>query len=409
MTYKELVEYHIYNNFWKSEFDKRYGYVLSPEPFVLNDEIKSQLLDIGKVIKVYQEGCKNLFSLAKNEHGRLFNTINYIFKSACEGLPLLQTNRNSALCKVDLIIDEQNQLKILEVDIYNPRGIPYVVFLRDIFKEYRSNYLIGVESVIKRELNNRATSSLLWVYADKERYYENGFLQLKRILQNNLGINVLYMNALNIEDKEGKFNAILNVPACLNKPTEIITRGKLVREYKKDDNKFLYPIIPWMGSKSLLGIISNASKIQSVDELVFESFENIELLRNYIPPSILIGKYFKDDTKKWVSSNNDSVLKKSVSSGHKNVYFSDDINFHTNIESALSHKQPAYILQKCIKSKKILLPYFEKNGKISKDYWNLRLTVHVDLNGDVVDAEITGRRDQFVYGSIDSIQLPCII
>jgi hypothetical protein len=41
-------------------------------------------------------------------------------------------------------------------------------------------------------------------------------------------------------------------------------------------------------------------------------------------------------------------------------------------------------------------------------FWYLRMTLQVDANGMVVDAEMTGRKTPDVHGAMDCIQIPCV-
>ena len=134
--YDNFVSYHKQIGLWNSpENFKRYGYVLSPEVFTLNSKMQSQLTEIGLAVKAFQEGAKRLarYSFDKKETGKHTPSMLYrMFREALGGLPFVVSERNVPICKVDLMIDTQGNLKIAEIDAYNPRGIAYAMFLREM-------------------------------------------------------------------------------------------------------------------------------------------------------------------------------------------------------------------------------------------------------------------------------------
>ena len=135
------------------------------------------------------------------------------------------------------------------------------------------------------------------------------------------------------------------------------------------------------------------------------------MIRQYIPPTTLVSKRNATEVASWVNGDRNVVLKGNVASGLKSVFFSADKKeeYVKNLLVATSMKQPSYIMQEEVQQKTFRLPYYKNNGTLEYADWYLRLIIHVDSSGQVVDAEITGRRTKDVHGAPDCIQLPCTI
>lgn len=404
-----LIDYHITSGYWESANDMRYGYILSPEPFPLNVHLQRQLSEIGEAIANYQRGIRKLYELIETNRGRKSDLIRTLFRQSCDGLPLICNEKPFPLCKVDLIIDNENNLKIVEIDAYNPRAIPFVSFFKDVFYEFSSNFYLGVEKILAKQVAMKDSNTIVWPYSNRERYYSRGIMQLKRILFNNCGIRLQTFNAIEHLSAHNLPSMILIIPTGLHTPAEVLTKEKLIERYYQNESDFIFPLHPWAATKSMLAIISNDTHDSETDELLRAANLNLDLLRHYIPKSILVGKYQERVIHQWMNRRTDFILKKSFSSGHKGVFYNDSSEFPSVFNEAIALKRPSYILQETINQKAFTLPFFEPMGTIRKDQWYVRLTAHIDENGAIVDAEITGRRHPCVYGALDSIQIPCTI
>lgn len=405
--FSELLEYHLDNGFWSSVNDTRYGYELSPVPFYLNSDLQNQLTDIGKVVANIQEGSKRLFKNVSQSNGRTESSIRKIFEQAGGGLPMVVSEQKMPLTKVDLIIDVKSQIKIAEIDSYNPRGIVYALLLRDIFKEYSGQFYSGCGAILSAEMEARETTKLLWIYAMKERYYLQGFLQFQRIM-NQYGKEIKVQSAASLKDVD---MLSLMIPWGMNDPVEQLAKKMLIDKYMNNDSQFLFPLHPWMGTKGILGMLSNSCKNEALESLAQYHFSDVDMIRQYIPPTTLISKRNATEVASWVNGDRNVVLKGNVASGLKSVFFSADKKeeYVKNLLVATSMKQPSYIMQEEVQQKTFRLPYYKNNGTLEYADWYLRLIIHVDSSGQVVDAEITGRRTKDVHGAPDCIQLPCTI
>ncbi len=400
-TYKDLVAYHLDNGYWSTEPDPRYGYKLSPEPFLLKPNIMRQLKEIGQLTSCYHKGVSGLLDFC-GHHGNqnlATQTVYNICKQATDGLPITYPEKNIPIAKVDVMIDHDENLNIAEIDSYNSRPIPVALFLRDIFGEDPS--FIGVKSVLKDFVGEKR---LVWMYAHRERFYEQIFKQMQRIL-NQHGVHMVLQDAFTESVMILDEDIIDMVPWGMNWKEELPMREKLIKMYLNQPEKFLYPLSPWLSSKGLLGVISNPTLDFQFEELNKAFFsDSIELLRRYVPPTVVLGKHFPKNNS-WFQ-NKEFILKKDVESGSHGVWFANQNHDEFNKATKLRHS--SYIAQESIDQKKFFIPHYGTNGQLLKSDWYLRLTAYIGENGDVIDAKITGRHTPDVHGSLDCIMLPCV-
>lgn len=401
--FKELTEYHYDHGYWTPQNNQNYEYVLCPEPFSLSFKLESELSLVGKVIGAYHDAMENIFDYAesqKTKNDRSASMISRILKQGCDGLPFGRSiGRKIPLTKVDLIIDKNENLKIAEIDSYNPRGIPFALFLRDIYKEYKSpfcNPIFILDSMTKN-------GNLTWVYSDVERYYERIFKQMQRIVRHDM--NLTLINASKADTFYDQEN-ILMIPTRMHKPKELSAKNRLLEMYTKNVLSFAYPMHPWISTKGALGIVSNPTEELALEELLKSSFDkkDLEFLRILLPKTAILGKAL-ENTKSWCNGSK-FMLKKNVSSGLKGVWLADAN--HEKFREAVSQKNPSYIAQEFVDQKTYPISYYDQKGDVKSADWYLRLTTYVDQLGRVVDAEITGRRTPDVHGAPDCIMLPCI-
>ncbi len=399
--HNELVEYHLDCGYWSTRNDQRYGYVLCPEPFRIPQRFFPQLTDIGILVADYHRGIKELFKFCLDhaDYNRTYASIARICKQATDGLPILIPERNIPITKVDLMIDTDNRLRIAEIDSYNPRGIPFALFLRDIYRDVPSPFC-GITETIR---NFACEDSFSWIYADKERYYSTAFKQMQRILSEE-GIAMSVHNITELQKFDPNSKTMI-IPWGIGRPEELRGKEMLVQAYDENPEKFMFPLVPWTATKGLLGIVSNGYGNPEIEHLVenFYAGGNLNLFRTYTPPTVNISKQGKE--KHWCYGKK-FVLKKNVSSGLKGVWIADTT--HEEFQKASNIKRSTYIAQEFVEQRTFPIPYYTEKGHVRTADWYLRLTAYIGANGEVLDTEITGRQTPDVHGAPDCIMLPCV-
>ena len=415
-SYQEILEHHLRTGYFSQEIGSKYHYVLSPKPFFCNSSMKKQIDEIGIAVASYLKGSE---CFLKDKDHCTNNMISSLRGSIISqtGFPVYEGNYRVPLCKVDVMIDTSNRLKIAEIDAYNPRGIAFAAFIKDAYKGYTDHsFFSGAEKTLAEEVLKKEYSKLVWLYAHHERFYEVVFEQLKRIMFEKYSIEIIpYDTDMFLVSKHMDETMFTMIPWGMRTLKEVmVAQPTLVFLYEQNPERFLYSPTPFLGNKALMGFVSNGGLNVEMEEFLMKYYgeKNLSLLRKYIPETVLIGRRFRKDLEIFLKSRQASVLKANISSGLKGVWVYDsidDLNMNSKIQSFMQEKKPNYTLQEYIEQKKFLLEsYSGKNNTLKEDDWYLRMTLQVDSNGVVVDAEITGRKTPDVHGAVDCIQIPCV-
>lgn len=139
---KNVVSFLEFTGMWAPENRAKYDFLLSPEVFPIRKDWEEQLVGFAKILR---------------EH--------FVIKVG--GFP--------ALCKVDLMVDQKDNLKIVEVDGLNKRAFGYAILERKIaliFGHEQKKLFPGNEHSLKRMLNGK---KLFVVVPGREKYYRFGF------------------------------------------------------------------------------------------------------------------------------------------------------------------------------------------------------------------------------------------
>lgn len=409
-SYNELMDFHFETGYFKKS-DSRYRYELSPEPFFLTQNLKIQVDEIGCMVKYYLSGLRSLMKgiQESNDHTKVLLR-NSITNALC-GLPYIETQKEIPVVKVDVMIDASGNLKVAEIDAYNPRGMIFAAFQRDVHQgSSLGTFFPGITNILLDELTKRNSDSLLWCYAHHERFYERAFSQLKRLLgREGIKITLCDMEISNTKGLKDWKVANL-VPWGMRFGNELYAKELLLSIYKDNEDSFLYPLVPWLGNKVGMGIVSNPTNNQNIESLVQEHFASIDSMRKYIPKTVLASKRISGDARSFLEGKETIVLKANVSSGMKGVWIHGlSEGVPTMIGNTLKEKNCNYTLQECVDQKQFSLNSYDPiTEELKEDKWFLRMTIFVKANGEVADIVITGRRTPDVHGANDCIQMPCV-
>lgn len=411
-TFKQLLDFHLETGYFSSRKGSPYQYVLSPYPFCVSQTMKEELSEIGQAVKDYLQGTISFMNECQNSNEHLYTNLRSTILSAMHGLPYMPAERSVPICKVDLMINREGSFRIAEIDGYNPRGIAFNSFVKDLHRDYTDKrFFLGVETTICEEMIKRNSRKLVWLYANHERFYVTAFLQLQRILHTR-GIEMVLHNTDDSWHPSllADNSVISMIPWGTRTPGELLNKTFLINLYQDEPDRFLYPLAPWLGTKALMGMVSNAGNHPGLETIGLNHFKDIERIRKYLPKTVLVGKKFAQTSKEFITSLDRYVLKAHVASGLKGVWFSDDQNsMCSKLDTFLSEKKPNYTVQEYVDQKTFQIETFSgpRNSLVTSE-WYLRLTAHVNSRGEVIDGCITGRPTPDVHGAPDCIQAPCV-
>jgi hypothetical protein len=187
----------------------------------------------------------------------------------------------------------------------------------------------------------------------------------------------------------GDFAQILCIPESLYKYPKV--REQLLKRYKEGSICSMFPPKAYLGSKGFLPYLSAE-----------------ELAGKYIPKTSLVSR--ADDPYTVIDVDASTVLKATVSSGMKQVLFSDldKMLFCSTFAEARAAEYPLWILQEQVPQFATpVVVYDDQGGKVLRDYY-FRIIAHITEYG-ILDVEVTGRPDRKVHGALDCIQLPSVL
>lgn len=385
--------------YWPTPEDRqRYEYVLSPSAYVLSPRQSEQLERLGKKTHQAVEALNNRLvdiaaqkSPSSHEEARLVGIANSASRSLLR--PLNGERKVPPIIKVDLVQDGGGNFHIVEVDTYNPRGLGYVALLDWSYRKHAVQPRYWGMHSIGLTLSNANVYGDVWylIVSEYERFYENSFEVFRRAMAlSNIEIRLVRERDLSTNRSliPGEGANLIIIPESLNKYPDV--REDLLARYHQGTLNLLFPPVAYLGSKGFLPYL-----------------REYDGMSEFIPPSALVGKKCGDPYA-LVNASRPLVLKANVSSGMKNVFFSDlDPEFGEMLTRASSLGKPTWILQEQVPQQPVPVAVFRNDGSTETRDFFLRITAYVSSKG-IVDAEITGRPDRKVHGAPDCIMIPTV-
>lgn len=397
ITRESLVRTLTESGLWSGESDSRYGYTLSPCAYGISKKQARELeylsRGIYRALKLLDRRLNSLGSdPGPNKADARFlrlsktGTKNLLSPRDCDSnLP--------PVVKVDLVQDCNGAFKVAEVDAYNPRGLGYLCLLGStVGKEVNRFPGIGVLCSLFASMR-RGTTPWFIIVSEYERYYEPAFGVLVKTLQE-YGIPAKlvresYLAERGVDEVFGTFAQILCVPESLYTHPQV--RSRLMERYRRGSIYSLFPPKAYLGSKGFLPYLSQQESAEA-----------------YIPTTSLVSR--RDDPYVHIDKEANTVLKATVSSGMKQVFFSDldTSDFQVKLAEARSLEYPVWVLQEQIPQTPSSVDVYSGYGCVTQGDYYFRVIAHITEYG-ILDVEVTGRPDRKVHGAPDCIQLPSIL
>lgn len=395
--------------YWANpERRERYAYVLSPCVYVASSRQEADLERLAvRTYAAVQKLNEELCALARKNHltkdeARFLQLGNAASRSLLR--PQDQVTRIPPVIKVDIVQDIFGRYQVAEVDAYNPRGFGYAAMLeQSLDSRMKLRRFPGIEELARIfEATQGEDSIWPWfvVVSEYERFYRAPYEILSRALKRQ-GMHFPTLSAreafgiLRAPTEEGVMQmraGFLSIPDTLF-AEEPQVRERFLSLYREGYLKSLYPPVAYLGSKAFLPFLRAQ-----------------EGVAEFIPPTSLVGKLYGEEEIRESTSRAELVLKATVSSGMKGVYFSDidRTEFETALVQARQQRNSSWILQEQVPQAKVPVIVFDDEGKRQTQDYYLRITAYIS-EGGIVDAEVTGRPDRKVHGAPDCIQIPVVL
>lgn len=389
----------------------RYRYQLTSGEFRLTNPMKDQLVEISTCVAAAQRVSR---SIASNLQGRCnhLNRTESAFlqsiKASCGGYDFVTQDVGlSPIVKVDLMWDG-NLFQIAEIDTYNPRGMAYALFLRQIHLAAGDSDAghSAITETIRERLQGR---KLVWLCSNVERYYAP-VIQICADILNQNDISMRIVSELDVGDVCPDTGAglvdedemLMIVPDRMHKNIE--ARKAAIAFALSHRDRMFVPYAPYMGSKLFLALLTNGSNNKYITEFLSGLIQpdEQELFSKYIPEACPVAKLFGREDFTAFGARGAYVLKAINDSGTKGVYMPHHPEYNSAVSDAVSRKRISYIAQRLTDQSPLT---------IGGDDHYVRVTAYVDArSGTFLDAELTGTGDDpLVHGTSTCIQLPAII
>lgn len=388
--------------YWaNSERREQLSFNLSPSAYIASAKQENDLERLAKAAYLAVSALN--FSLCKTGAEK------YLSKEAARFLQLgnkasrglLQPRdgetRIPPMIKVDLVQDAEGGYHIAEIDTYNPRGFGFAAMLEESLRsDLKVRRFPGMEQLCRILRTTGVSGDIPWfvLVSEFERFYRAPFEVFSRSLGRR-GIHFPTISVRELPDILEGYDAafrlgVFAIPDTLYTEDPSI-RETLLAKYKDGSIKAVYPPVAYLGSKAFLPFLRAYAGMSE-----------------FIPETALLGRHFTHELD--ASNSKNQVLKATVSSGMKGVYFSDldGEDYTKTLQGALHNNNPAWILQEHVEQVPVPIVAFDEDGKrVTRDYY-LRITAYISSSG-IIDAEITGRPDRKVHGAKDCIQIPVIL
>lgn len=383
---------------WSGGDDNRYRYTLSPCVYAISKSQREELELLARNVYASLESLDAKLTLLASGKTHLSKQDARFLRLAKTGTKNLLSPREGKeglppVVKVDLVQDTNGNYQVAEVDAYNPRGLGYLCLLEMTLDTQTQRYA-GIETLRSIFAAQGKCNDPKWfiIVSEFERYYEPAFGVLARALKG-CGIEVKLVREKTLAESGvdqvlGDFAQVLCIPESINCYPKV--RVRLMERYNNGTLHALFPPKAYLGSKGFLPYLSQQ-----------------ESAKNHIPRTALVSVH--DDPYKLINPATPAVLKATVSSGMKQVLFSDldTESYNAQLVAARKAENATWVLQEQVPQVSLPVSVYAKDGSVTSGDYYFRVIAHITKYG-ILDVAVTGRPDRKVHGAPDCIQLPSV-
>ncbi|MCH8986881.1 hypothetical protein IIA94_01795, partial [Patescibacteria group bacterium] len=361
-TKKALERFLEESGYWKGERRHTHRYILSPDIVELE---RACFDELAPVIHDCLSGFSVIAAIASTpvlQNGRTWGEIAKTITASFKGIPkfcdrfdVLKPMLIPSVIKVDLMMDSDGHFWIAEIDAYNPRGIAYAELIRATQRITTpdAKLLPGVVPLLVEEITRRfgKVQHIVFLYSDIERWYLPS-LEFLRSRFAQYGIDLIVVNEIEVEVQECN----LTIPNLKKAPylfmifptldKNLLLKEALAALYRAGEIDFIIPPKPFLSSKAMLALLSNTVQDPKMEAILRSHIKDDSLtkIRKYIPETILVRKSTINQCNE-MTERSQTVLKRTVSSGMKGVYFSSDPTFWEVYQRA-GQSHGSFVLQR---------------------------------------------------------------
>lgn len=408
--YEVIRQIVIDSGLWQGEREDSHRFILSPEVYSLSDYELTQLKTLGRSLYAVMQGLSRIVGKSEDQKvakGRIWDIIRRV---SSVGIPRshrrVQTrfpDDYPVIFKVDLL-RSGGKFWVVEFDGVNTHGFGYTVLLnriRDSLISKQARRLRGTVPTIAEYMHSHYAAMPLFLFvSSNSRFYEPYYrIMTKELLGRGLWTT---FSGEWMEDHEKMLASwhklALQFPIFrTDSPLQFI----LAERYAERQLSFLIPPKTFMGSKSVMALLKNELLDRELEAILTEEIDDamLESFRSFIPATYLVYPDGQNVLPNFLRGRF-WVMKRAISSGSKGTAF---ITPDMVTSRFLANEAPYQtILQEELPNDPLMLTYYGEEGEFKVDTWFARFTAHYHF-GELVDMDITARRDKLVHGAKDCL------
>lgn len=416
---------------------EKYSYRLSPDALFITEEEKRQLDEIAALLYLsggFFDGSLQIFNKTASLQFRSTRTGGTVARALTSGIKRSEIPLQNAfpsqkpfICRLDLVKTQRQEpaFQVVEIEGDKTHGFGFL----SIMDYFREQYMgrrdtAGITFALKSEIKRQGFSEdvpLILLVGLSERFYITEMKIFEQFARAQ-GINLIaaleteveIQNDYIVSKRKGiRTNILISLPTLTPNGYKAsgIDEEALFDLYTSGKIKCLIPPKRFLGSKALLGIISNAGKDYELERLLNEVFDPnfLRTFRKYLPNTILVTKRNKNLVADLLRENPDGyVIKQIMTSGMKGVSLPNDPQKRKRfIEDALSTPFN-YIIQEKVNQGTRAFSFAEPGtADIQQSEMFMRVELFATCDG-IATIGVTARETPSVHGAKDAIQIPII-
>ncbi len=400
---------------WSGKQRQSHAFQFCPHSFELDAAQRAELDRLAVAIDDCLNGISRIVAISEQpdlcSSQSIYQRVGRVLKPGSpHKLPATRPKNLPILRKCDILVDADGHFWLAEVDATNPRSWGYSILGRQLSACQHPDQatLPGVAPLIADELKHRGTTEVTFLYGDTQRFYRPEFEIITRELRahgiamqavNETEVQVLDDQLMRRTTREPLSHTLVDLPPMNH-------NGQLIKWLKaatlSGEVQYLIPPKYFLAAKTLLGLLSNPTGEEALEALLHSQISKSSLatVRAHLPQTWIVGRDWPEPPR---PNGTGLILKRSISSGMKNIFFSTEAGFAEALAEALTDKHGSNILQTEIQNRAFAWQVFGDDGQLipAQDRY-LRLTAYMSRQA-VEDIAVTACTTKRVHGGKTAI------
>lgn len=424
--------------FWDSpSARKKYAFRLSPDQLELSSDEKAELEELNALI--YGEngvlkGAVRLFAKTRQQQFASRREFSKIGTTLKIGLPKNERGIQDtypldvpAIVRLDLARTNgsaSTRFKIMELEGDKTHAFGYSTLI-DMMMDPTIpsiNRPMGIIESLRRATTNRGIqdSNLALLIGSSESFYEQE-LEVFAQLARKQGLNIysiperdLAVTPKGIPVNGTVTNELVNLPILTpdGRYGTTVDAQSLLDLYAEARVACLIPPKRFLGSKGLIGLISNGDQDPAIEGVLVDTFsqETLDGIRKYLPRTYIINKKNQQVVRDELAKNpNRWVIKKTMSSGMRGVGLPTFADRQRLLLDEACANPFNFVIQEIIDQQTQEFNYAESGNYdiLNRAPMFMRIELFASEVG-IATVLVTARETPDVHGAKDAIQIPAV-